>query len=194
MLNIKDLLNDQIINKSELINKRHKYLGLDAAQAAFIAKIFVNNNDKNTIITQSEAAKLMGVEEPSAKKIIEFLVLEGLVKVTENNSEVKFDFEFLIEKLISTYLPPSSSSSIEQKVDWAVKVIGIEFSNENRIELTDQISNTNWDLVLVAINEFKNQTNKTFPLLVSLIKAINNDKKENDGKIKSLMQVNWLEE
>lgn len=194
MLNIKDLLNDQIINKSELINKRHKYLGLDAAQAAFIAKIFVNNNDKNTIITQSEAAELMGVEEPSAKKIIEFLVLEGLVKVTENNSEVKFDFEFLIEKLISTYLPPSSSSSIEQKVDWAVNVIGIEFSNENRIELTDQISNTNWDLVLVAINEFKNQTNKTFPLLVSLIKAINNDKKENDGKIKSLMQVNWLEE
>lgn len=194
MLNIKDLLNDQIINKSELINKRHKYLGLDAAQAAFIAKIFVNNNDKNTIITQSDAAELMGVEEPSAKKIIEFLVLEGLVKVTENNSEVKFDFEFLIEKLISTYLPPSSSSSIEQKVDWAVKVIGIEFSNENRIELTDQISNTNWDLVLVAINEFKSQTNKTFPLLVSLIKAINNDKKENDGKIKSLMQVNWLEE
>ena len=41
---LEELLKDNIINRSTLVIKRHEYLGLDATQAAFVAKIFVDNN------------------------------------------------------------------------------------------------------------------------------------------------------
>lgn len=192
MRNIKKLIEDNIINEFELINKRYEYLGLDAAQAAFIAKIFINEREVWKKINPAKAAELMGVELETSKAIIEPLIINGFVKIENNNGEVNLNFDYLIEKLLASYIEPDASSPLNHKLKWFISEIDIELNDENVKELTSLIEKNDWVLMTKVLDEFNKQNNSTFPLLITFIQAASKEKQQQNEKIKSLMEINWL--
>lgn len=193
MKTIKDLLNDNIINKSELILKRHEYLGLDAAQAAFLSKIFVDNREDYTKLDINEIASLMSVDTNTAETIVRPLVTKGILGIVSNNGDTFFNLEQLVTKLLETYAMPMESSKKELKINWITKQIGFDLSNDNIIELERVIDTYDWTTILNVIEKFDEQSNKNFPLLISLITVAANSKEKKENQLKSVMDVNWLE-
>ncbi len=189
----KDLLSDNIINKSELILKRHEYLGLDAAQATFLSKIFVNNREDYSKVQIKEIASLMSVDIDTAQSIMGSLVTNGMLGIKSENGETFFDLEKLIIKLAETYSMPSEACKKETKVKWITSRLGFDLTKDNISELEDAIDNYGWETILNVIEKFDDQSNKNFPLLISLISVAANSKAKKESQIKSVMDVNWLE-
>ncbi len=192
MNQFKDLLNDNIIDKSELVNKRHEYLGLDATQAAFLAKIFINNKDCYENTNLNEVAELMGVNIDTARSIIEPLIINGFLTLIVEGEEHKVNFNTFIEKLLSSYSTPLNDSTIDHKLKWIDSKIDFIINDDNRNELKTIIEKNDWEIISNVIDKLSEQTEQNFPLLISFINSALNTKQVKDERIKSLMEVNWL--
>ncbi len=194
MDNYIDLLKDNIINKSELVNKRHKYLGLDAAQAAFIAKIFVSNKESYDKLSLEEVSKLMEVDIETARIITKELVISGYLLVSIINGKEIFDFNSIINKLIMSYSSPTEESPIEDKIDWVSKKVSFELTNDNIDQLKDVIEKLDWNVFATVIAKFIDQNDQSFPLLDAMLNSISNNGNTINKKIRSTLQINWLED
>ncbi len=193
MNNLNDLLSDNIINKSELVIKRHEYLGLDATQAAFLAKIFINNKECYREVDIETVSNLMNVDVATAQTILEPLLTKGLLGFNNKEGKSYFDFQKLIEKLLASYSAPSFSDSKEQKVKWIGKKLDFILTDDNVIHLNEIVEKTEWDILVKVIEKMANQKNQTFPLFVSLVETISNNIDAKREQIKSVLDVNWLE-
>lgn len=192
MNQLKDLLKDNIINKSELVIKRHEYLGLDVAQATFLAKIFVNNNESYEKININEIAKLMDVNVDTAKEIVSLLITKGLVKFTIENEDLILNFDTFIIKLLSSYSKPENDSAIDQKLKWIDTKVDFIINDNLRVQLLKIIENNNWDAISKVVDKFAEQNEQNFPLLVSLIQSALDTREEKENEIKSVLNTNWL--
>ncbi len=195
MDNFIDLLKDNIVIKSDLVIKRHKYLGLDATQASFLAKIFVSNEASYSNLNAQQVAELMDVDIDTAKLIIERLIVDGFIAISNNGAtnEPTFNFDLIIEKLMMSYSSPLEEDSIEKKIEWVNNKISFELTDENKIEIEKLINNTEWNSFATAVVKFIDQNEQTFPLLVSLIKTVSTNKNSNSS-IKAILEHNWLVE
>ncbi len=193
MNNFIDLLKDNIINKSDLVIKRHEYLGLDATQAAFLAKIFVNNEQSYNNLRIEDIAELMDVNIDTANVIIEKLITDGylLLSNCEDGNGHLFNFDTIIEKLMMSYSSPLASDSIERKLDWINEKVSFELTNENKDELIKILNNIDWNVAATAIAKFIDQDKQTFPLLVSFFQTISISDTGNE-RVKSILKHNWL--
>ncbi len=193
MNNLLDLLNDNIIDKSKLVEQRHEYLGLDATQAAFLAKIFINNEDSYERVSIRKLSELMNVDIETAQSIIEPLITNGLLGFVNEEGKSYFDFEKLIKKLLSSYMAPTESDLKEHKVKWIGKKLDFLLSDNNIIELRKIVDTTDWNIILKVMEKMSEQKDHTFPLLVSFIQSAVNNNEQKKEQIKSVMDVNWLE-
>ncbi len=190
---LNELLNDNIINRSELVNKRHEYLGLDATQAAFMAKIFINNKECYKDIKLNEASELMGVDIDTSKAILESLITNGLLMVGQDeNNEPTFDFDFLICKLMECYDTPISKSDISKKLDWIESKVAFEVTDQMKKEFTKVISGMDWNILVEIIKKSTEQSEQTFTVLMSMINSAPINKEAKDQKVKEILEVNWL--
>ncbi len=113
----KSLLEDKIINLSELVIKRSEYLGLEPGQSEFLAKIFNINKARYDMLTELELAQGMGVNTETVKAIIKPLLSKGLVLVDQGEGQLTFNLEVLVSKLLDTYLDEhKGETSIEDEV------------------------------------------------------------------------------
>ncbi len=190
---LNELLNDNIINRSELVTKRHEYLGLDATQAAFLAKIFINNKECYKDIEINEASELMGVDIDTSKAILESLITKGLLMVgTNENNEPTFDFDFLINKLLHCYKTPISNSNIDKKMEWIESKVDFEINEQMKDEFTKVICGMEWDILVEIIKKSTEQSEQTFPVLMSMINSAPVNKEAKDQQVKQILEVNWL--
>ncbi len=185
------LLKDNIINKSELINKRHKYLGIDSAKAAFLTKIFITNNEDFTKLSLERISELTELESETANHLIKSLIVDGLVTMENSDGNTEFNFEVVIIKLLSTYLPPTNNSPIETKMAWIEKETTLDSKNDQLVSL---IKTTEWEKVISVVEVFVNQNEKTIPLFVSMLESTVTSTKKQDENIKSILEINWLEQ
>ncbi len=191
MTTLNILLKDNIINKSELINKRHEYLGLDSAKAAILTKIFVAKNENLKVLTLERISELTELEIEAVKLLVKSLIVEGLVTMENIDGASSFNFEVIIDKLLATYLPPKDNSPIETKIAWIERETTLDGKNETLLSL---IKSTDWKKVISVVEVFKNQKEKTIPLFISLIESTIESSKKQDENIKSILEINWLEQ
>ncbi len=190
---LEELLKDNIIDRSTLVIKRHEYLGLDATQAAFVAKIFINNNECYKDIDINEVSELMGVDTETSKAILESLITKGLLLVSENeNNTPIFNFDFLITKLLNCYETPIASSTIEKKLTWIETQVEFEVNEQMKEEFKKVISGMEWEILVELIKKSTQHSEQTFPLLMSLINSSPINKESKDNKVKEILEVNWL--
>ncbi len=190
---LNELLRDNLINRSELVNKKHEYLGLDATQAAFVAKIFVNNNECYSKIDINEASELMGVDIETANAILQPLITKGLLLISENENKVpEFNFDFLVSKILDCYDTPIQSSNIDSKINWIKTKVNFEVNEQMEEEFKKVISGMDWDILVELIKKSTTHSEQTFPLLMSLINSSPINKEAKDNKVKEILEVNWL--
>lgn len=192
MNDFKELLDDNIINREELFNKRYEYLGLDSAQAGFVSKIFLSKRENYSNLDVKEVSSIMSVDETTAQKILTPLITQGLILLEKENDKTVLNFEHMFEKLLSTYIIPSENSPVNLKVNWIVDKSELDLNESNIKELKDIVENHNWNTLIKVVENFVGQKDKTFPLLLSLIKVTTNSKDKLNNDIKSVMDVNWL--
>ncbi len=184
------LLKDNLINKSELINKRHKYLGLDAVQAAFLAKIFINNNEENNKLNLESVSQKMSLDDESTKKVLAPLITCGLLSVESIDGNEFFNFENLIKRLLETYLPPKNSSTLSEKLEWIKDETHIDIEN---IEIKNIVNNIDWSTIVEVVKALSEKNEVSVPLFVSMINSIVKDNTKQNETIKSILDINWLE-
>lgn len=192
MSNFRDLLLDNIISKSELVIKRHEYLGLETAQAAFLAKIFVNNRESYSEVKLSKVADLMNVDIEVAKLIIEPLIIDGLLPMKTVDEIIYLNFDLFITRLLESYEEPKESDSIDEKLKWIDWKVNLILTDNNKEQLREVIKNTKWDVITKVINKLSEQDGYSFPLLISFIDSAKSDFDIQKEKVSEILNVNWL--
>ncbi len=193
MTNFDDLLKDNIIDKSSLVKKRHEYLGLDAVQASFLSKIFIDNDKQYDKVNIEELSTLMNINVETAQEVVKPLITKGLVEVINEDNNTLFNFNGFINKLLSSYTAPTSDSTREQKVKWICKKVEFLVTDHNKSELFSVVESHDWNIIMNVISKFEEQKEQSFPLLVSFLQSALNKKEDKEKEIKSIMDVNWLE-
>jgi len=100
---IYQLLEDGIIDKEQLVLKRHKYIGLKKQEAIFIAKLFKNKEIKEHTFSISKLANILNLSEESIQVLIRTLIASNCLKVINKDKQITFDFNYTIVKLLETY-------------------------------------------------------------------------------------------
>ncbi len=193
-MTLNDLLNDNIINKSELVIKRHEYLGLDDVQASFLAKIFINNNESYSKVDIDELSKLMSVDIETVQAILKPLITSGMLGIINEDNKTFFNLDQFINKLLNSYSTPGDNDHPDAKVKWILNRLTFILTDDNISELRRMIDYYDWNIILKVIEKMGNQSDQNFPLLVSLLNVATTKKEENESQIKSILDVNWLED
>lgn len=192
MLTIRKLINEGLINKSKLILKRGEYLNIEKNQILFLSKIFENDNFDFFNLKLDDISKNLVLEKKEIFKYLKKLITEGLIEFKQDGDKFYFNFNFLINKLIETYLPPNDSASFEMKYFWMKNNVDLKFANKHEKELKEIINNNNWNHLLIVFEEIIDMENVNWPLFISLIdsKTIKNSTKKDDYN--KILKINWL--
>ncbi|BDU67477.1 MAG: hypothetical protein TYPL_1300 [Candidatus Tyloplasma litorale] len=191
---LESLLKDNLINKSELILKKYKNLNIVYAEAKFLSKMFVDKNQNFSNLTIEKICELLDVSNKTAEKIVHCLLKKNFIKYRQINNTSYFDFEFLIEKLLNSYLPPEENSKISQKITWIDSELDIELTKENKMELQKIISNNdNWKQIVKIINKISEIKDKDWSMVSAAISSFNSNFEFNSDKYKEILDSNWLE-
>lgn len=193
MLDFEKIIDDKIINEEKLLLERYQYLNIDVKQVEFILKIFKNKKVDYTNLNINELSSIFSTKNDTTKKIIKNLVINGTIKLTKKDNELKFNFKNLLVKLFNSYFPPSSNSTNEEKIFWLEKVLNINFNVDNINFLNKYISGK-WNKILIVTNKLikSNNENISWPLFETSLKSILKNKINDESDLKEIMKLNWL--
>ncbi len=194
MITIKKLIEDNVINKSQLVLTRYEYIGIDSAQAKMLSRLFKEEDAEldYSNITIDQISNKIKIDLEATKIIIQLLIEKKIINVN-NDSKLTFDFNPLIQKLIKTYQTPLDSDSIETKIIWVKNMLNFKLSNDNLDEIKKMIDSGKWNQISIVVNEICDDTKTNWPLFVTMVSSLSNKKSEIDLKLKSILNQNWLD-
>ena len=194
MTQIEQLVYDGVINKEQLVLKRHQYLNLDLQQAQFVSKLFRNSSLNFSNLTLQEISKEFGTDEKTAQVILQTLLSESCIQLVNIEGVVFFNLNFLIDKLVDSYFVPEDKASHKMKINWVKNSLSFKLTDDNLTELNQLVDSGNWSKVSIVVTKLVNDKKSNWPLFMAIFSAISNKQAKNSAKLKSVLDQNWLEE
>lgn len=191
MASINDLLKDNVINKAQLFKKRKSYLGIDENLSNFILKVFQKHNScSNLNIEQLSETFSTNIE--TTKMIMKNIISSGYVQVENNeNNEMIFNFETIVEKLLNSYVDNLEKESTEFKLNWVSNELDFELTKNHINEIKKLIENNHWSTVYKIVNIMCEYDEQNWVLFQTLYNSLDSSKKI-DKEVKEILDTNWL--
>lgn len=194
-MNLNKTIEDNIIDKEKLVFKRYKFLNIGKDQAQFISLIFKSKGLDYKNLSVDQISSILNLDIETVNKILSNLVTNSIVKVNQSpEGETTFDFDYLVVKLMNTYLPPKEDSSMDLKLSWIINSLDLELNDENKNQLKNYINDRKWSSVCDVVNKLADiEDTITWPLLSESLDVHDSTSKTNKD-IKKVLDNNWLED
>lgn len=187
------MIQDDIVDKEQLVLKRFRFLNIDKIQAQYIAKLFSNKELKYYDLSLEDICNELSIPKQAGETLVKGLVKDGIILIQSKDGNITFNFEPLINKLIESYITPNDSETTDVKLDWAVKTLKFELTPKNIEELKLFIDENGWTNLSIVINKISTIENPSYSQLISMYETIGARETTDSQQLKELMDLNWLE-
>lgn len=187
------MIQDDILDKEQLVLKRHHFLEIDKIQAQYIAKLFSNKELKYSCLNLDDIANELAIPKPAVETLVKGLVNNGNISVENIDGKLTFNFDKLINRLIESYITPKNSESTEFKLNWAIKTLKFELTEKNIEELNMIIEESGWNNLAVVINKISTIKEPSYSQLISMYETLGAKENTDSQQLKDIMDLNWLE-
>lgn len=187
------LIKDDVLDKEQLILKRHRFLDIDPIKAQYIAKLFKDKELDTSSLTLKEIANSTSIPVESAEALTKELVAKGLVSIKNEGNEYRFNYDTLVNKIIKSYIAPEHERPTSEKLNWVVKTLTVELTDANINDLELIINEDGWENLKIAINKIVTLEDQTWHQLISMYEALGAKEKTESNEIKNILDKNWLE-
>ncbi|BDV02797.1 hypothetical protein [Candidatus Hepatoplasma crinochetorum] len=192
MIDIRSLLQDNLINKERLLLKKYKLLGLKEQEVLLLISIL--NFDLSENISLNKIAKGLDISKSDADNILTSLVQQKLIKIDLKGREISFNLNNLWERLLNLYYIPKNNSTKEDRYYWFIKRMNFTNVTSIKVKFENWIDQNLWGKIIETIDKLE-KFNFNFSISwEEFEKIIEEDIKPHKKDINQILHTNWLTE
>ena len=187
------LLKDHVINKKDLLMRKHDLIGMSREQAMLIMNV-ISLEETGSKINTNSIQKTFAYKKSELEQILADLMEQDLVKIKMTKQGLEFKFSDLWIKLLKTYITPGKDAKASDLESYVERMLDMKLTPSNRRDIETWVKQKGAKrLISIIEGIFKmNVKNVAFKMIKEIYVSEEATKKTRQKELEDIIKFDWL--